>query len=217
MADGVWISAPKGEFERDDRLELVQINNIPSHYREKLNHGDVAPIDETNATYMQSAKSINVNQYFKSVSVSAKTHTSSSSEVSSSSLEESTLQTPEIQSSRESTPLDTESKIGSNKMGYSTRDTSVHTSVIAALPYGKRLIPKIIDDLAAAEPNRTVFSLSSLVHGSIELRHISAMTFAQAIDRVAWWLRDQVGTPDAIQPVAYIGPRTFSSSLKEDY
>lgn len=64
-----------------------------------------------------------------------------------------------------------------------------------------------MDSLAAAEPDRTVFSLASLVHGFIELEHISARSFAQAVDKVAWWLRAQVGIPDAIQPVAYIGPR----------
>lgn len=38
--------------------------------------------------------------------------------------------------------------------------------------------------------------------------------FARAVDKTAWWLRDQVGTPDSVQPVAYIGPRTFSRYVK---
>lgn len=210
LANGVWISAPMGEFSQDDRLELIHVNGMPSHYREKQNHGNVAPINETNATYMQSATSINMNQYVQGALQSATPRSFSSSDVSSSSLEKSMLNTPEIQSSRESTPPESESRITLNK-AKNFAGTISDTSAPASSPYGKRLLPQIMDNLAAAEPDRTVFSLASLVHGFIELEHISARNFAQAVDKTAWWLRAQVGMPDAIQPVAYIGPRAYRS------
>lgn len=198
-----------GEFSQDDRLELIHVNGKPSHYREKQNDENVPPINETNATYMQSATSINVNQYFKVALQSAKSHTSSSSEFSSSSLRNSTLNTPVTQSSGESTPPEVESEITPDKMNNITAPISFDTSAKVSSSYGKRLLPQIMDNLAAAEPDRIVFSLASLVRGFIELKHISARNFAQAVDKTAWWLRAQLGTPDAIQPVAYIGPRAY--------
>jgi hypothetical protein len=209
LANGVWISAPMGEFSQDDRLELVHVNGRPSHYREKQNHGNVIPINETNATYMQSASSINMNQYVQGALQSATSRKSSSSELSSSSLEKSILNTPEIQSSRESTPPKSESRITPDKPNNLARTISAYTGATPSSPYGKRLLPQIMDSLAAIEPDRTVFSLAYLVHGFIELEHITARNFAQAVDKVAWWLRSQVGMPDAIQPVAYIGPRVY--------
>lgn len=200
-----------GEFSQDGRLELVHVNGKPSHYRERQIHGNVDPINETNSTYMQSATYINMEQYVKVALQGAKSRTSSSSEVSGSSLEKSMLNTPGTQSSRESTPPDSESRIIPHDIDRVTGMSSVHTSAQAPSPYGERLLPQIMDNLAATEPDRIVFSLASLVHGFIELKHISARNFAQAVDKVAWWLRVQVGVPDTIQPVAYIGPRAYNS------
>lgn len=199
-----------GEFSQDDRLELIHVNGQPSHYRERQNHGNVDPINETNATYMQSATSINMEQYVKVALQGAKSPTTSSSEVSSSSLDKSILNTPETQSSGDSTPPESEYRIISDDTDHVKKLTPVNTSDKVPLPYGKRLLPQIMDNLAAAEPDRTVFSLASLVHGFIELRHVSARNFAQAVDKVAWWLRAQVGVSDTIQPVAYIGPRAYN-------
>ncbi|CRG90102.1 Genome polyprotein 1 [Talaromyces islandicus] len=213
LTDGVWISAPMGEFSRDERLELVHVNGKPSHYREKQNHAGVAPINETNATYMQSATSIDMNLYVKGTLQSATSRTLSPSEVSRPSLEKSILNTPETQSSRESTPPESESSINSDKMNNPAATISTQKDATASSPYGKRLLPQIVDNLAATDPDRTVFSLASLVDGLIELKHISSRNFAQAIDKVAWWLRSQVGTPDAIQTVAYIGPHDLRHVL----
>ncbi|KIM94081.1 hypothetical protein OIDMADRAFT_136765 [Oidiodendron maius Zn] len=57
--------------------------------------------------------------------------------------------------------------------------------------YGRRLIPQILDDLAASEPNRIIFSIVQFSDTSYEFRHISAGTFAKAVDKTAWWLRDK--------------------------
>lgn len=64
--------------------------------------------------------------------------------------------------------------------------------------YGKRLIPHILDSLASAEPNRVIYSVAIPSDVSLEFRHISARTFARAVDKTAWWLRNQVGDPPLI-------------------
>ncbi|OCT47554.1 transferase family protein [Cladophialophora carrionii] len=94
-----------------------------------------------------------------------------------------------------------------------------------SLDYGRRLIPQILDRLAALDPDRLVYSVAAFPDGSPQFRHISARDFAKAVDKTAWWLHDQVGTkhglsngegneipnghtqePPKIQPLAYIGP-----------
>lgn len=75
------------------------------------------------------------------------------------------------------------------------------------MEYGKRLIPQILDSLASAEPDRIIYSVATFLDSSHEFRHISARTFANAVDRTAWWLLKQIGKPPVIQTVGYIGPR----------
>ncbi|KAL8722330.1 MAG: hypothetical protein Q9225_001178 [Loekoesia sp. 1 TL-2023] len=79
--------------------------------------------------------------------------------------------------------------------------------------YGKRLIPQILDNLASAEPDRIIYSVATFSDISHEFRHISARTFAKAVDKTAWWLHDQVGKPTLIQTVGYIGPHDIRHIL----
>ena len=73
--------------------------------------------------------------------------------------------------------------------------------------YGKRLIPQILDSLAAAEPDRIVYSVARFSDNSFDFLHLSARTFAKAVDKTTWWLHSQIGKPNSIETVGYIGPR----------
>ncbi|KAH6867180.1 hypothetical protein B0T10DRAFT_53432 [Thelonectria olida] len=93
--------------------------------------------------------------------------------------------------------------------------------------YGKRLIPQILDRLASTDPDRIVYSLATFGSPhSPAFRHISAYTFAKAVDKTAWWLHKHLYTAangvvngeqtsctngqkqeaSEIQPLGYIGP-----------
>lgn len=76
--------------------------------------------------------------------------------------------------------------------------------------YGRRLIPQILDDLASSDPDRIIYSIASFTETSHEFREISARSFAKSVDKTAWWLQNQLGTSENIQPVGYIGPRKSS-------
>ena len=73
--------------------------------------------------------------------------------------------------------------------------------------YGRRLIPQILDTLASTEPDRIIYSVASFSNDTHSFRHISARIFANAVNKTAWWLHDQVGKPTSIETVGYIGPR----------
>ncbi|KUM56496.1 hypothetical protein ACN42_g10719 [Penicillium freii] len=216
LADGVWVSAPMGEFSQDSRLELVHINGKPSHYQEKLHHGDHIAINETTASYLQSAKSIDVNAYVNGTLKNPSPFPSSSSEVSLSSSEGklpgSRSTTPDVQSVQRSPPAQSGLRITFNEAS-DLAPKQPETKLTVSTPYGRRLIPQIMDSLAVIDSERTVFSLASLSNGLLKLNPVSAQQFARAVDKTAWWLRDQVGTPDSVQPVAYIGPHDLRHIL----
>ncbi|KAJ5131931.1 Isocyanide synthase-NRPS hybrid crmA [Penicillium atrosanguineum] len=212
LADGVWVSAPMGEFSQDTRLELVHVQGTPSHYREKLSGGGHNPISETTASYLQSVKPIKATAYVNNAFKDASSFASSSNEDSVSSSEGKyadsrftildTLATSEFLSPLFGLGIEISSKPG-------VVPSPLETKAGVSTEYGRRLIPQIINELAASEPERTVFSLASLSNGFLKLNPISAQRFTRAVDKTAWWLRDQVGTPDLLQPMAYIGPRSF--------
>lgn len=104
--------------------------------------------------------------------------------------------------------------------------------------YGKRLIPQILDNLAATEPDRVILSITKFAGNSYEFQHISAHTLAKAVDKTAWWLYAQVGKqnetknggryedgsggvegiqskkPLTVEMVGYIGPRKLRKALR---
>ena len=94
--------------------------------------------------------------------------------------------------------------------------------------YGRRLIPNIIDERARRDPERPVYSIPvSPTHGlqdasahgtvwsvpvssvdvSLGFRDISAQLFANAVNRIAWWLESELGKGSSFPVVGYIGPR----------
>lgn len=85
-------------------------------------------------------------------------------------------------------------------------------AINSSTQHGKRLIPQILDNLASTEPDRIIYSVVSFSGPSHEFRHISARTFAMAVDKTAWWLRNQVGQPTSVQAVGYIGPRKWKET-----
>lgn len=76
--------------------------------------------------------------------------------------------------------------------------------------YGKRLIPQILDNVAATDPDRIVYSIAKSADISQGLQHITAKQFAEAVDKTAWWLQSIVGKSTTLEALGYIGPRKFS-------
>jgi hypothetical protein len=107
----------------------------------------------------------------------------------------------------------------------STSDIST-MAIDTSQKYGRRLIPQILDSLAAAEPDRIVYSVAEFLEDGPKFREITARAFAQAVDKTAWWIQKcmkelhvpskaddehkdnctEVITPK-VEPLGYIGPR----------
>ncbi|KAF5013927.1 hypothetical protein FDECE_102 [Fusarium decemcellulare] len=79
--------------------------------------------------------------------------------------------------------------------------------------FGQRLIPQILDSLAAAEPERVIYSVAKSSDITQGFQHVTARSFARAVDKTAWWLHGQIATSTDIQPVGYIGPHDLRHIL----
>jgi acyl-coenzyme A synthetase/AMP-(fatty) acid ligase len=70
-----------------------------------------------------------------------------------------------------------------------------------------------MDSLAATEPNRVIFSLTTVSDKNLGFQPITAQMFAKAVDKTAWWLHSQVEKSDSVRPVGYIGPHDLRHIL----
>lgn len=205
LTDGEWVSAPMGEFTKDERMELVIEDGRPMYFRQRPSSHD----GTVTADYLQEAKQINMSEYLSSASTSRTV----SPRVSSPKNFEAFSPREDAMSTRASTP-ETNSPLTLSKANVLIDTTYEHEASLQGdkirkldESYGRRLIPQIMDSLAARDPTRIVFSLTTMTDGSLGSLDVSAKTFTQAVDRLAWWIKSQVGISSSIKPVGYIGPR----------
>lgn len=72
---------------------------------------------------------------------------------------------------------------------------------------GRRLLPTLIDHIAAIDPTRPFVSLTKSTDIHQGFRDVDYATFAAAIDRCAYWLDEELGRPRyEFEKIAYMGP-----------
>ncbi|OJZ86454.1 hypothetical protein ASPFODRAFT_133546 [Aspergillus luchuensis CBS 106.47] len=77
----------------------------------------------------------------------------------------------------------------------------------APVDCGRRLLPAVLDEVAITDPERVFVSVPRNPENvSAGFQDITYATFAQAVNKCAWWLRDRVGMPTDPQTILYIGP-----------
>jgi len=73
------------------------------------------------------------------------------------------------------------------------------------IPYGKRLIPPTIDEIARDGPERIYFSISQTSDLSDGFRDITFKRFANTINRTAWFIESTIGRSSAFETILYMG------------
>ncbi|KAL8928039.1 MAG: hypothetical protein Q9172_001094 [Xanthocarpia lactea] len=79
--------------------------------------------------------------------------------------------------------------------------------------FGRRLIPSLIDQKAATVPEETYCFIpwtSKIEHG---FRPVSFRCLANAIDTCAWWIKDEIGTSQGFDTLAYLGPSDLRNTI----
>lgn len=197
-----------GEFTKDEKMEVVIEDGRPMYFRERPSSGTAT------MNYLQEAKQISMSGYLSSVSTSRTV----SPVIPSPKEFEAFSPREDASSSKASTP-ETHSPVTLATVDILPDAADEHETSFQAEKskgqdgsYGRRLIPQIMDGLAARDPGRIVFSLMTVRNGSLGCRHVSAKVFTRAVDRLAWWIKSQVGISSSNKPVGYIGPRKHTLS-----
>lgn len=73
---------------------------------------------------------------------------------------------------------------------------------------GERLVPHVIDEWSRCHPD-TIWAaypptLEALAQG--DLISITWKTLSNSINRLAWWLSEQLGHGDHLETLCYVGP-----------
>lgn len=71
---------------------------------------------------------------------------------------------------------------------------------------GKRLLPVLIDDIAASDPERVFASIPLTNDPATGFRDVNFTHLSKAIDRCSWWVKEQLGCSTSFETLAYIGP-----------
>lgn len=84
---------------------------------------------------------------------------------------------------------------------------------LAAMAYGRRLLPQVVDHHARTDPSRVYASMpksaTDLSHG---FQDVTMAKLAAMVNRLAHWLVDVLGV-GSLDAIAYIGPADIRYSV----
>lgn len=79
-------------------------------------------------------------------------------------------------------------------------------SQISTVPYGRRLLPTVIDERARDGHARPFASIPLGRTAEDGYRDVSYRVFANAVNTCSAWLVDRLGSSEAPKTLAYLGP-----------
>jgi hypothetical protein len=71
--------------------------------------------------------------------------------------------------------------------------------------YGERLLPQVVDYHASKTPNRIYGSYAIASDISQGFRNVTMKEMASAVNCLAWWVKDNIGTSKSFETLAYMG------------
>lgn len=79
---------------------------------------------------------------------------------------------------------------------------------LSSTPYGRRLLPTLIDEVSSQDPNRECFQIPRSSEPSDGWRVLTWKDMANAVNRCAHRIVEVCGTPekDTFPTIAYLGP-----------
>ncbi|KAI1262037.1 acetyl-CoA synthetase-like protein [Xylariaceae sp. FL1019] len=75
---------------------------------------------------------------------------------------------------------------------------------------GNRLIPNVVDEAARDTPDRIVYTIPHLTDNGDSFEDITALRFANAVNRACRWLEGVLGRGKNFEAIGYIGPHNLT-------
>ena len=83
--------------------------------------------------------------------------------------------------------------------------------------YGRRLIPTLVDEMAASNPDHIYSSIPRNKYFSVGFDDVTYRDLARAVNRAAFWLQREVGKSVDFETIAYLGPSKTRVLLDNQY
>ncbi|KAI1362368.1 hypothetical protein F5Y08DRAFT_275396 [Xylaria arbuscula] len=75
---------------------------------------------------------------------------------------------------------------------------------------GNRLIPNVVDEAARDNPDRVVYTIPHLTDNGDSFEDITALRFANAVNRACRWIEGVLGKGKNFEAIGYIGPHNLT-------
>ncbi|KAI0542448.1 hypothetical protein GGR58DRAFT_250457 [Xylaria digitata] len=75
---------------------------------------------------------------------------------------------------------------------------------------GNRLIPNVVDETARDNPDRVVYTIPHLTDDGDSFEDITALRFANAVNRACRWIEGVLGKGKNFEAIGYIGPHNLT-------
>ncbi|RYC62092.1 hypothetical protein CHU98_g4091 [Xylaria longipes] len=75
---------------------------------------------------------------------------------------------------------------------------------------GNRLIPNVVDEAARDNPDRVVYTIPHLTDDGDSFEDITALRFANAVNRACRWIEGVLGRGKNFEAIGYIGPHNLT-------
>lgn len=72
---------------------------------------------------------------------------------------------------------------------------------------GRRLIPHVVDELAREEPDRVLYEFPTDNDVTLGFTKVTARRYANAVNRAAWLLHNELGRGQGFPTIGYTGPQ----------
>ena len=82
--------------------------------------------------------------------------------------------------------------------------------------YGRRLIPTLVDEMAASKPDHVYASLPRNKDFTAGFDKVTSLDLARAVNRAAFWIHHEISKNVHFDTVAYLGPSKVYM-LQEEY
>jgi hypothetical protein len=86
-------------------------------------------------------------------------------------------------------------------------------STDSSTDFGRRLIPRIIDERAEEHPESRVYLIPRTANLEDGFDNITWLQLANAINRVSWWIEDNLGRSGTFETIAYFGPTDIGYAI----
>ena len=93
-------------------------------------------------------------------------------------------------------------------MGFSSSTASYDNTPVNGYvepPYGSRLLPQVVDELALSDPQRIYATLPLSSDLSRGFQDVTMRQVSQAVNKCAYWLENTIGRSTVFETLSYMG------------